>query len=192
MEKIKKYLTLLFLLFVAALNFNLILKPLNLATGGTQGLAVILSHILNLSPSFIILVINLTMLFLSFIFLSKKTTIGTILATISYPIFVKLTSSLAIFNYNNYEIVFVLLSGVICGLTCGYIYKIGFSQGGINVLSLILKQKFKIKIALTNFIMNFIILCCGIFYFGIIKGFYSLIVIVINSYLINRILNLKK
>ena len=45
-----KYFLLLLALFIAALNFNLILKPLHLVTGGTQGLAIILNHLLKLKP----------------------------------------------------------------------------------------------------------------------------------------------
>ena len=39
--KIKKYLLLLIVLFIASLNFNIILKELDLVTGGTQGLSII-------------------------------------------------------------------------------------------------------------------------------------------------------
>ena len=191
MKKINKYLVLLFLLFVAAINFNMILKPLSLTTGGNQGLAIIFSHILNVRPSLIILVVNIIMLILSYIFLNKETTFGTVLASISYPIFVRLTSSFDIIEFGNLKIIFIIIAGIICGITCGYIYKIGFSQGGINVLSLIIKKYFKIKISLTNFIMNSIILFFGVFYFGIEKGLYSLIVVVLNSFLINKILSKK-
>lgn len=190
MEKLRKYLLLLFLLFVAALNFNMILKPFNLTTGGNQGLAILLSHVFNLRPSFIILIINIIMLILSYFLLSKETTFGTVVATFVYPLLVRLTSFIN-FNINNYEIIFVIISGIICGVTCGYIYRLGFSQGGINILSVILKKYFKIKIYKTNFIINFIILCFGIYYFGFVKGFYSFIVIIINSYLINKILSKK-
>ena len=131
------------------------------------------------------------MLILSYIFLNKETTFGTVLASISYPIFVRLTSSFDIIEFGNLKIIFIIIAGIICGITCGYIYKIGFSQGGINVLSLIIKKYFRIKISLTNFIMNSIILFFGVFYFGIEKGLYSLIVVVLNSFLINKILSKK-
>ena len=88
MKKIYKYLYLVIILLVAALNFNLFLKPLKLVTGGTQGLAIILNQIFNIKHSTIILFINILMLILSYLLLSKKATFGTVLATFFYPLFV--------------------------------------------------------------------------------------------------------
>lgn len=183
----KKYIYLLLILFISSLNFNLILKPLNLVTGGTPGLAIILSSLLNISPSFIILIINIIMLILSFIYLSKKSTIGTIVATFAYPFFIKLTSFIN-FNFDIPLLILIIISGIICGFTCGYIYKLGYASGGINIISLILNKKYNINIAKTNFIINFIIILTGGIKFGFIKCFYSLIIVIINSYIINKVL----
>jgi len=191
MKKRKKYLLLLIILLLSSLNFNLILKPLNLVTGGTQGLSLILNHLFNLSPSLTILIINLIMLIISYFLLPKSTTYGTIVATITYPFFIKLTSFLPSFETTNLMLFFVVLSGIICGVTGGYIYKLGFSSGGLNLISLILKKCFNINIALTNFILNTIIILLGCFSFGLLKGIYSILVVIINSYLINKILKSK-
>jgi len=191
--KIKKYLLLLIVLFIASLNFNIILKELNLVTGGTQGLAIIFNHLFNLSPSLVIFIINLLMLIISYFTLEKETTYGTIISTFIYPLFVKLTSNINSLNLdNNYLIFLVILTGIICGITGGLIYKLGFSSGGINVVALVIKKYFNINIAITNFVLNTIIILLGCFYFGIIKGLYSILVVLINSYIINKILGCKK
>ena len=88
----KKYLKLLLILLIAAINFNIFLKPMKLVTGGTQGLAIIIHELIYIPHSTIVLIINLLMLILSYIFLKKETTLGTVIATISYPLFIKLTS----------------------------------------------------------------------------------------------------
>ncbi len=188
----KKYLILCFLLFVAAMNFNLILKPLNLVTGGTQGLAIIGNYLFKIRPSLLIFIINGIMLILSLIFLKKETNIGTIVATIIYPLFIKLTKniSLKILLFSN--IIAIIISGLVGGITCGLTYKEGFSTGGINIISLIFKKYFHFKIAITNFIMNAIIIGFGCFYFGFVKSLYSLIIIIINSSLIYLIMKSNK
>jgi len=192
MQKLKKYFFLLILLFIASLNFNIILKPLKLATGGTQGLAIIINSLIKLEPSTIIFIINISMLVISYFLLSRETTYGTILATLIYPLMVRLTNNLISFKFiNHYLIIFVILSGIICGITSGFIYKLGFSSGGLNLISLILKKCFNINIALTNFILNTIIILLGCFSFGLLKGIYSILVVIINSYLINKILKSK-
>ena len=192
MKKIKKYIYLLLTLFGAAINFNLILKPLNLVAGGTQGLAIIINHIFKISPALIILMINIIMLMASYLKLSKTTTYGIIISTFIYPLFIKLTCFIPTIKIaDNYIIILVVIAGIICGLTAGYIYKLGFSSGGINVVVLLIEKYFKIKISITNFFINTIIILLGIIQFGIIKGIYSIIIISINSVIINKILSKK-
>ena len=192
MQKFKKYILLLLILFLASLNFNIILKQLNLVTGGTQGLAIVLNHLFKIEHSTIILVINISMLVISYFTLSKETTYGTILATFIYPLLIKLTSNINLNIDENYIIIFIVLTGIICGFTSGYIYKLGFSSGGINVIALIIRKYFHINIAITNFIINTVVILLGAFYFGIIKCLYSILVVFINSYIINKILKQKK
>ena len=191
--KFKKYIYLILSLFLAALNFNLILKPLELVVGGTQGVAIIINHLINVRPSLIILIINTIMLLLSFIFLSHETTYGTIIATFIYPLLVRLTSNIPFFNFNNgFNIILVIIAGIICGITGGIIYKQGFSNGGISIIPLLINKYFHIKVYLSTFIMNGIIVILGCFYFGILKTIYSVIVIVLQSLLIKIILRKQK
>lgn len=193
MQKLKKYFFLLILLFIASLNFNIILKPLKLATGGTQGLAIIINSLIKIEPSTIIFIINIIMLIISYFLLSRETTYGTILATLIYPLMVRLTNNLISFNFiNDYLIIFVILSGIICGITSGFIYKLGFSSGGLNLISLIIKKYFHINVAITNFILNTIIILLSCFSFGIKKGLLAILNILINSIIINLILRKNK
>ncbi len=182
----KKYLLLLIILLIAAINFNLFLKPLKLVTGGTQGVSIIINSFTNVSNSLIILIINVLMLILSFIFLRKQTTFGTILATISYPLFVKLTSCLK-FNFD-YYLLNVITTGIISGITNGLIYKLDFTAGGINVLAPIINKYKNIKVGTINLIINSLILLIGCLMFGIKNFLYAILVVIINSLLINVIM----
>lgn len=177
------------MILLASLNFNLILKPLSLVTGGTQGVALLLNYITNIKPFIIILVINITALILSYFLLSKETTKGTLFASIIYPFFVRITSVIDPLDLNVYML--IIISGIICGITGGIIYKLGFSSGGISTLNLLINKYLKIKVSLSNFIVNTIIILCGLYYFGIIKCIYSVIVISISSLIINVILKKK-
>ena len=191
MKSLKKYFFLIILLFLASLNFNIILKQIKLVAGGTQGLAVILNHLFDISPSTIILIINILMLIISYFTLEKETTYGIILSTFIYPLLVRLTSNINI-NLGNYTVLFVILAGIICGITSGFIYKLGFSTGGISVISVIIKKYFKIKISISNLVINFVIILVGSFYFGVLKGLYSSLIVLISSFIIYEIMKMKK
>lgn len=187
-----KYLKLIIILFIASLNFNLILKPLSLVCGGTQGVAIILNYFFKLDSSIVILVINLIMLLLSYIFLNKNVVYSSILASLIYPLFIKLTSGFSLFFVNKYMFIFVIIAGIISGITGGLVYRLGFSSGGMNSFNLLISKLFNIKISLSNFVVNFIIILISSISFGLKMSIYSVIVILISSFIINFILKRKR
>lgn len=187
----KKYLLLLFYLLLASLNLTFILKPLNLVTGGTQGLALILSYITNLSPSLLILIINIITIIISFFFLTKDHTKSALISTFIYPLFIKLTSYIPNLTINN-NFFIVIISGLIYGFTSGMIYKLGFSSGGITIINLLINKYLNIKLSVINFITNFIIILLGYILFGLNKSLSSLLLIIIGSIVINLILTKRK
>ena len=185
----KKYLLLIICLLFAAINFNLFLKTLNLVTGGTQGLAIVIKYIIKLKSSLIILIINVISLIISFILLKKETTTSAIISTFAYPLLVKITSFIPELSFiKKHILISSLIAGTICGTTGGIIYKMNFSSGGITIINLLLKKYFKIKVSISNFIINSLIIIVGAFFFGIIKMLYSIIVISISSLIINIIM----
>lgn len=188
-----RYFYLALALFFAAINFNFILKPLELVTGGTQGLALLIHSFTKVNPSTLILIINFTTLILSIFLLPRSVTYSSLVASILYPLFVKLTSFIpALKVVSSLEFVFVLIAGIICGITGGFIYKLGFSSGGTSTLNLLVSKYFKIRVALANFLINTCIIIGGMFVFGIKKGIYSVIVIVVSSFLINKIMGVSR
>lgn len=189
MKKMQNYLLLTLCLFIAALNFNLILKPLELVTGGTQGFALLITSIIKIKPAVIILIINVMTLIISYFCLAKITTYGTLAASFIYPICVKLTSFIPTISFVAHHILLSsIIAGIICGLTGGYIYKLGFSAGGVSTINLIVNKYLKIRVAVSNLIINLLIIVLGCFIFGLTKGFYSVIVIIISSIFINIII----
>lgn len=181
----KRYLLLALALLFAALNFNLILKPLELVTGGTQGLALLIHSVVKVNPSYIILGINLVTLIASYFLLAKQTTYGALVSTFLYPFFVRITSFLPDFPMiYQYEILWVMIAGIVCGITGGYVYRLGFSSGGVNTINLLVNKYTKLKVAYSNFLINTLIIIFGCFLFGVKKGLYSIIVILFSSCII--------
>ena len=177
----KRYIYLLGVLFIASINFNLFLKPFGLVTGGTQGLGLVISSFFGINVWVVILIINVLMLIVSFLFLSHRTTIGTIVSTFVYPFFIKFTD----FNFSfDFSFFYVFFSGILCGINSGIIYKLGFSSGGINVFPLILNKFFGVKVFISVFFMNFFILFFSFSLFGFFKCFCSFFIILISSFVI--------
>ena len=75
--------------------------------------------------------------------------------------------------------IFIGFAGGVCN---GLLYKTGFSNGGLPIISQIIYDKFKIPIGKTNFVINTIIVLIGGYYFGITMIMYAIIINYINIF----------
>ena len=175
-----------------ALNYNLFLVPNDFVIGGTSGIAIILKKLFNIKPETFISVANFVLLILSFIFLGKKETKRAIVGSILYPVFVTLTAPLStkLITYLQFDsmILTVLVAGILCGIANGIIYKTGFTTGGSDILMKIVNKYGRIPEGKAVLIVNLVIMSFGAIIFGANKFIYSLIVLYINSVLIDRLL----
>ena len=131
-------------ILVSAINFNLLLKPISLVSGGSGGLALVLQNVVNISTSHIIAIVYIITIILSFIFLKKKTFASIILASILYPSFTYLTENIVnviVLNYNDIFLI-CIISGIISGITNGISYRYGYSPGGLGVIAPIFNRFF--------------------------------------------------
>ena len=185
-----RYGVLIFSLFIAALVFNLLLYPTNLVTGGMNGVAIILNHIFDISPSLIILIGSLILLGLSYLFLGLNQTTGSIVATIVYPLFVSLTEPIARYIViDTSDIILIsILIGILLGITNGLMYKVGFSNGGLNIISQIVYKYFHIALGKTTMVINFIVVIIGGGYFGFNMMLYAFIIIYISGVVIDKVI----
>ena len=178
-------------IFIMAFNYNLFFLRHGIVAGGVSGIATILNKLANIRPGVTILIFNITLIIISFFTLGRKSTRRTIIGSILYPVFVSLTASWAVKLYaaTNFSefIIIALVSGCIYGCFNGIIYKYGYSTGGMDSLILIVNKYFKISTGKSSLIINIIILTAGIFIFGIEKAIYGVLIIAINTFLINKI-----
>ena len=166
------------------------LLPSKLVTGGVGCITIITKYLYNWNPSIVTFLISISLLLLSFLYLGIEKTSGSVVATIIYPFFVQLTAGIG--NYITIDMTDLLLVsifiGVISGVLNGIMYKIGFSNGGLPIISQILFQDFNIPISHSSFILNTIIIIIGGIFFGLTNVMYALIILFINSLLIDRVI----
>ena len=189
-KNFSKYFLLTFANLISALSFNLLVKPINLVSGGSPGLALIISKITNLSTSQIINIIYIITFILGVIFLDKKSVLGIIYASIIYPLFVSLfdeITNIFVLNYHDTFLI-VFLASLISGVSNGLIYKNGFASSGIGIIAPIINKYFKISISSANFTINTIILLMGGYFFGFNIVLYAICYLYISSYITNIII----
>lgn len=191
-EKNKYYrMFLLFIsLLISAVIYNMFLLPLNIVTGGTSGIAQITKYLYNIDPSFMVLILSIICLVISIIFLDFDKTASTLVTTFLYPALVKLTeplSTLVTIETNDMFIV-VLMTAVILGISNALMYKSGYSNGGLTVITQTLYKYKKISVAKSGLIMNAVIILIGGMVFGSTVTMYAIISLYIRSIVQDKVL----
>lgn len=183
MQKIKKYLTLLLGLTIAAFSFNLFLAPFNLVAGGVSGLALVVHKTIHLNESLFIMIANSLLLGISFLFLGKEKTKNTIVGSLMFPILINLTSYLtAYLDITDLElIVIAFLGGILSGFGYGLVFKSGFTSGGTDILNQIMEKYMHIPMSQSIIFVDGLITICGGIVFGIPTMIYSLISLILIS-----------
>lgn len=187
---LKRYIILFISLLISAIIFNLFIVPTNIVTGGVNGISIILKNLYDFNPSIVILIISLILLLFSFMYLGLERTSGTIISAFLYPFLVQITSKLPIYlNISTDDLLLVsIVIGVVGGFANGLMYKTGFSNCGLPIISQILYKELRIPISKSNFIINTIIVLIGGLFFGFTMGMYALIILYINSFMLDRVI----
>ena len=190
MDKYARVALLFVSLLFSAIVYNLFLLPTALVMGGAGGIAIITNYVYEIEPSLMVLIISIACAILSMMYLDKKVTLITIVASIAYPLFIKLTSPLIgiIYFADNEMLIFTLIGGIFYGLANGLMYKTGYTNGGLPVISQILEKYFDIPIHKSSAFMNTTIVIISGFFFGWDNVMYALILIYINTIMINKVL----
>ena len=187
---VRRYAILIFSLFISACYFNLLQLPTQIVTGGSSGVSIILNHYFNMNPSVVIFVISMALLVVGAIFLGIEKTSGAVVSTIIYPVFVELTADIASWITVDLsdKILISIFIGVLSGVTTGLVYKVGFSNGGISIISEIISKYKKTPISGVSFAMNMIIVFFGGAAFGWNMVMYAAIILYIYSLVLDRVL----
>lgn len=176
-------------MLIVALSFNVFLLP-NDIVYGVSGVAVILKKLCGLDPSLVIMAGSVLLLILSFILMGKEKTASSVIGSLLYPVFVKLTEwVIPYINLGDTEPFLIAICGaVVSGFGLGLIFKAGYTTGGTDILNQIVSKYFKMSIGNSMFFTDGVIIACGLFVFGWQKFLYSVVSIYIISIMTDKVI----
>lgn len=185
-------------LILVGIGICLFKIPNNFATGGVSGLAIIIRSFLpNIDVGPIMLIINIVLVLVGFLFLGKDFGSKTIYSSFalsgivwfiqkSIPIKSSLTGDLMLELI--YSIVFPAVGSAI-------VFNCNASTGGTDIIAKIISKFTRLDIGKTLLISDFIIAAGAGAVFGIKIGMYSVLGLIIKSFMIDLViegLNVKK
>ncbi len=188
-DKLKRNIIFMLGVLVVAAAYNLFMVPSKVVYG-VGGIGIILNSLINLDPSITIFVGDILLLILSFVFLGSEKTKHSIVGSILFPIFVKLTDNItSIIDLSDIEpLLMVLFGAIITGLGLGLIFKTGFTTGGTDILNQIVSKYAKTGMGNAMFLTDGVIVLSGVLIFGWTRLLYSVISLYIISIMTDKVI----
>lgn len=187
-NKVKRFFWLIIGCFIVAFAFNVFFLQYDLVCIGITGLSIVLQKYME--PSKLILIINISLLIISYFLLGKEKTKNSVIGAILVPIFVSLTEPLIpFFDLKGLEpIVIAIIGGVLTGLGFGIIFKNGFTGGGTDIINQIISKYTKISIGTSMLIVDGLIVLSARLVFTWETVLYGYIILYIVSTLTDKVI----
>ena len=188
-DRLKRWTTFILGILITALAYNIFLLPAKVVYG-IGGVGVIFNSAFNIDPSIVILIGSIFLLILSYIFLGKEESRHTIVGTLLYPVFVKLTAEFAklIDLSGTDQLLIIVFGAVITGFGLGLIFKSGFTTGGTDILNQIVAKYCKTSMGNAMIVTDGLIILTGLTVFGWTKLMYSIISLYIISVMTDKVI----
>ena len=176
---------------IMGLAYSVFTLPANIVTGGSGGLGVILRGLFNFDPAVVVTAFLWFMFIVGFFALGKEFALKTLPSTIIYP--------LSIFLFNNIEplqaaaltidnqLISAIFSGALFGVGVAFVFRVGGSSGGMDVISFLISKYFKISFEKVIFMLDLVVITAGIFFVGLEPALVGIIVSFITMSAIDRV-----
>lgn len=187
--RIKRYIGFIIGVLLAAIAYNLFMIPTDVVYG-VGGIGIILKKLFGIDPATTIMIGSILLLMLSFVTLGKEKTTNSIVGSLLYPVFVKLTENVGSYIQlgDTDPLIIVLFGAVLSGFGLGMIFKAGFTTGGTDILNQIVAKYGKTSVGNAMFMTDGVIVASGVFVFGWTRVMYSVISLYIVSVMTDKVI----
>ncbi len=187
LAKIKKYGMIVVGSAISGLALDLFLVPAQIAPGGMSGLATVAHYFTGVSVGKLILLFNIPVFILGWIFFGRKLVLTSLVGMFSLSFFTEIFAFLP--SVTEDVILCSAFGGVLFGVGLGTVLQAGTTTGGTDILAKILKKFFP-TVSLGRFILlidTLIILSAGIAFGRAEIVLYSAVTLLISSYVIDML-----
>ena len=171
-----------------AVNVHFFLSPNDLATGGVSGLSIVLSKVFpDLSLGLIMLILNVLLFIVGFIFLGFQFGAKTIYASLSLSFMVwGLEAFFPMQQALSDDLLIQLIIGqIIAASGMAIVFHQGASTGGTDIIAMILNKYFSIEVGKGVLFSDIAIATSSIFIFGPTIGMYAFFGVILNGLVID-------
>ncbi|MFL0195730.1 YitT family protein [Clostridium sp. WILCCON 0269] len=175
---------------LSAIGVNMFLVNAKLFSGGVSGIAILIQYALNIPVGYTVLIANIPLLVLSYRKLNRRFTTYSIIGTVSLSLFLILTKNLSNVLTVHDTLLFCVYGGVLTGAGAGLAYSNHGSEGGMNIVVMLVKKKYdSLDVGQLGFIVNCIIVFLGMLLNGITVALYTLMSMYIAGFVTDKLIH---
>ncbi|MBQ9232423.1 MAG: YitT family protein [Lachnospiraceae bacterium] len=176
----KQYIKITFGAFLMADALVLYFNQLEIVVGGVTGIAVILYNTLGIPMWIVNTLINIPLFIIGYKEFDKSVFVKTIYGTVCLSFFLAVVPAVN-FKTGSFA-VDVFIGAFLMGFGLGIILSSDASSGGVDMLSTMISKKIRyVTIPQVMLVIDAVIILCAIRFFGVVKGIYAIIALIIET-----------
>lgn len=187
-KEVKSYSQILIGSLSVACGLYFFWAPSQLAAGGISGLAIVIKELIPVVPiGVIILCLDIMMFTIGFLVLGKSFGIKSMTSSLSISLYMMILEWLipSVTPLLQENFVILVLGALLIALGQSIIFNQGGSSGGTDIVAKIINKFTHINIGLSLMIADMVVVLLAISVFGIEKGLYAALGVIITSTLID-------
>jgi len=189
MKELKNIILILLGSYLLAFGVTFFLLPVNIATGGTPGMSIILHYLTGIPTALMMVVINIPLVLAGFKFIDVHFAIRTIMAIIFTATFVDLLPRAISFPPIDSLLLSAIYGGLCIGSGIAIVMKGQASAGGTTIIAQIVARYSSFRSAqVIMFFDTIIIIAVGVVFKDMELALWSLIGIYVTTKVIDKIL----
>lgn len=186
-ENLLKFIMVIAGSLIYSIGVNIFIIPHKFLSGGVAGIAIIFEYLTKIPSGYSIILINIPIFLIGIKAIDKEFGIFSFIGMIAMSLSLIFTRNLHNAYYMADPLLSALCGGILTGLGAGLIFKNRASQGGTDIIAIVVKKKYGMSIGRIAFMINIVIVTMGIFIGSLETAVYTLISMYMNATVVDKI-----
>lgn len=168
---------------------NAFFVPNQMLTGGVSGLGILVQYLTNgsIPAGVTVFLVNIPIFLLGFRRVDREFAISGFISMVILSSLMTLTRGITKFFYVDDILLAGIFGGILNGLGMGILFRNKSSQGGFDVIAVILRRMYNMNIGSALMVINTIVISLSSFLFGYKPAMYTLIALFIGYRVLDKV-----
>lgn len=186
-----RYILMIFMIIlggtIGGISFNVFLIPHKLLSGGVSGVALILNYLFGLNPGVLLFLFNIPVFIAGYKFVDREFILLSLVGMTAFSVSIDAFSFLKGVIFIDDVLLSCLYGGVLNGIGMGIVFRNRASQGGVDIVAVIMKKHFSMNLGSTSLIINFVIVGIASMFYGLKLAMYTLVSMYVASAVLDKV-----